>query len=147
NSDGVKHYRVTITVDGNTYLPSLVLDDQNGGIYGDGQLFKTITRDENHDGTSTKLHTVEEFTNKQGRVVLKRTYALMDNVEEPHDTYYVHDDFGNLTYVLPPKVDTSNGVDQAELDGLGYQYVHDHRNRLVEKKVPGKGWEHIVYDK
>jgi RHS repeat-associated protein len=34
-----------------------------------------------------------------------------------------------------------------ELDGLCYQYKYDARNRLVEKKLPGKQWEYIVYDK
>lgn len=28
-----------------------------------------------------------------------------------------------------------------------YQYKYDYRNRLVEKKLPGKQWEYIVYDK
>ncbi|QMU64855.1 MAG: hypothetical protein GKR88_11505 [Flavobacteriaceae bacterium] len=28
-----------------------------------------------------------------------------------------------------------------------YQYKYDDRNRLIKKKIPGKGWEHIVYDK
>ncbi|MBP1221755.1 3-coathanger stack domain-containing protein [Flavobacterium sp. 1355] len=33
------------------------------------------------------------------------------------------------------------------LDNLCYQYKYDYRNRLVEKKLPGKQWEFIVYDK
>src|SRR5690606_36316301 len=33
------------------------------------------------------------------------------------------------------------------LNGLCYQYVYDHRNRLVEKRLPDKDWEYIVYDK
>ena len=64
-------------------------------------LYKTITKDENHDGTSSKAHTTEEFKDKQGRVVLKRTYE--NSVK--HDTYYVYDDYGNLSYVLPPKAE------------------------------------------
>jgi len=105
------------------------------------QLFKTITKDENY--SHGKNHTTEEFKDVQGKVILKRTY----NNNTPHNTYYVYDDFGNLTYVLPPKVNFEDGVDQAELDELCYQYIYDYRNRLVEKKIPGKGWEYIVYDK
>ncbi|MCF2876119.1 MULTISPECIES: RHS repeat domain-containing protein, partial [unclassified Tenacibaculum] len=36
---------------------------------------------------------------------------------------------------------------QGKLNDLGYQYKYDHRNRLVEKRMPGKDWEYIVYDK
>lgn len=111
------------------------------GYYGAGQLYKTITKDENW--TSGKNHTTEEFRDKEGRVILKRTY---DNGEK-HDTYYVYDNYGNLTYVIPPLVDTSGSINQNILDGLCYQYKYDRRNRLAEKKLPGKKWEYIVYDK
>jgi RHS repeat-associated protein len=30
---------------------------------------------------------------------------------------------------------------------LCYQYIYDYRNRLIEKKLPQKTWEFIVYDK
>ncbi|MFP3507721.1 hypothetical protein, partial [Burkholderia sp. SIMBA_062] len=33
------------------------------------------------------------------------------------------------------------------LDNLYYQYRYDGKNRLVEKKLPGKDWEFMVYDK
>ncbi|WP_304145915.1 DUF6443 domain-containing protein [Mesoflavibacter zeaxanthinifaciens] len=71
------------------------------GYYNDKELYKTITKDENWQITQQydKDHTTEEFKNKQGQVVLKRTY----NRNEAHDTYYVYDDYGNLTYVLPPE--------------------------------------------
>lgn len=138
----VRLYNVTHTVSNNTYTPSLVAN----GHYAAGELTKNVIKDENHDGTANKLHTTEEFTDKLGRVVLKRTYAMVDNVVTQHDTYYVYDDYGNLTYVLPPLVDTSDGVSAPELSELCYQYKYDHRNRLVEKKIPGKGWEYIVYN-
>jgi RHS repeat-associated protein len=143
NSTGeVKVYSVTTSFANNTYTPTLV-----GGTasYGEGELSKTVTKDENWSVSQThdKDHTTEEFKNKSGQVILKRTY----NLNQPHDTYYVYDDFGNLTYVIPPKAEGSVAKPTAtQLSELCYQYVYDYRNRLVEKKIPGKGWEYIVYD-
>ncbi len=130
----------TVTLD-SVYKPTLKLVTHNNGYYTVGTLYKQVIKDENW--TAGNHHTTEEFKDKQGRVVLKRTYA--DSV--PHDTYYIYDDYGNLTYVLPPKVNTSDGVSSNELSELCYQYQYDHRNRLVQKKIPGKAWEYIVYDK
>eukprot|EP01090_Pellita_catalonica_P013951 TRINITY_DN343_c0_g1_i8.p1 TRINITY_DN343_c0_g1~~TRINITY_DN343_c0_g1_i8.p1 ORF type:complete len:543 (+),score=104.56 TRINITY_DN343_c0_g1_i8:2024-3652(+) len=153
-SGEVKSYYVTTSFANNTYTPSLGLSAVNDGNYATGELYKTVTKDENHGGATSKLHTTEEFKNKQGQVVLKRTYAIVtdgsSSVVENHDTYYVYDDFRNLTYVLPPMIDASTNtlaVINSKLDDLGYQYKYDHRNRLVEKKIPGKGWEYIIYDK
>ncbi|WP_159439408.1 DUF6443 domain-containing protein [Tenacibaculum agarivorans] len=141
----VRKYYITTTVSRNTYLPTLQLNtaaDNNYGYYKAGELTKTITKDENHSGTS-KNHTTEEFKNKQGQVVLKRTY----NNNVAHDTYYVYDDFGNLTFVLPPKAEPHTAKpDSVELSELCYQYRYDYRNRLVQKKIAGKDWEYIIYD-
>lgn len=131
-ADGVRRFDVDL--DPATFVPSLAPRPD----YAPGELYKNVTRDENHDGTG-KDHTIEEYTDKQGRVLLKRTF----NNGEAHDTYYVYDDHGNLTYVMPPKM---NG-DPTHMDELGYRYVYDHRNRLVEKRIPGKGKEYIVYNK
>ncbi|MBS9461419.1 hypothetical protein KIM67_03285, partial [Flagellimonas sp. 389] len=138
----VRRFSVSFTGN-NPESPQLV---QNG-YRTKGELHKTVTKDENHDGTASKLHTTEEFTDKLGRVVLKRTYAEVGSPSavEAHDTYYVYDDYGNLTYVIPPKVTTAS-VSGTELNELCYQYKYDHRNRLVEKKVPGKDPEEIVYN-
>ncbi|WP_348701159.1 RHS repeat domain-containing protein [Leeuwenhoekiella blandensis] len=152
----MKNYRVIFT-NGDTTAPELVQGATE--YYNAGQLYKTVTKDENHDGGTSKNHTTEEFKDKQGRVVLKRTYGDSDTngngsigsgeSETRHDTYYVYDDFGNLTYVLSPKIDViSKTVSQIKtlLNELGYQYKYDYRNRLIEKKIPGKGWEMIVYN-
>lgn len=140
----VRYYYVTLTKAVSngvvTYNPTLQLS----GYYGVHQLHKTVTKDENHNGSSSKDHSVEEFTNKQGQLILKRTY----DQEKAHDTYYVYDDYGNLSYVLPPKSEPQDEKpDATELSELCYQYKYDDRNRLVEKKIPGKGWEEIVYNK
>ncbi|WP_299223140.1 DUF6443 domain-containing protein [uncultured Psychroserpens sp.] len=259
SSSEVEHYSVFFpTLD--TEAPQLFYN----GHYAANELFKTITKDENWQPgqTQAKAHTVEEFKNKQGQVVLKRTYGSKGN---KHDTNYVYDDYGNLSYVLSPKgsdnilasvsytsatynpkpsdlipldklgvpvttgtgaidiiinapentitVDfdvtfnastflnngavflidtgipnmfigtiTANGsnyavsvqdgylfimgtgmvssIDQTlvtslpnhfiksnVVNDLCYQYHYDNRNRLIEKKIPQKGWEYIVYDK
>ncbi len=149
NVNEVRLFEVSFT-DGDTENPSLT-----GGtnFHAKETLYKTITYDENH--TSGNDHSTEEFKNKQGQIVLKRTYNNSSTssgggalgIGGNHDTYYIYDDYGNLTFVIPPKVDTTNGVSQEELDELCYQYRYDHRNRLIEKKIPGKGWEYIVYNK
>ncbi|EGV42115.1 hypothetical protein BZARG_367 [Bizionia argentinensis JUB59] len=128
----------------NTEKTQLVFQD----YYPAGQLYKTITKDENWklNQQHKKDHTTEEFKNKQGQVILKRSY----NENKLHDTYYVYDVFGNLTYVIPPEassqIASSGAISSTVLDGLCYVYHYDYRNRLIEKKIPGKGWEFIVYD-
>ena len=53
----------------------------------------------------------------------------------------------NTTFTVDlSKVQTS-GIDKSMLDNLCYQYKYDSRKRLVDKKLPGKDWEYIVYDK
>jgi RHS repeat-associated protein len=68
------------------------------------------------------------------------------NEGENYDTYYVYDDYGNLRYVLPPLcVDAANLTEGIEK--YGYVYKYDHRNRCIEKKLPGAQAIHYVYDK
>ena len=145
----VKRYEVDLTFANNTYTPQLVLN----GSYHQGELYKSVIKDENHDGSSSKAHTTEEFKDAEGRVILKRTYGTskvngITLTNAPHDTYYVYDIYGNLTYVLPPSAEPHESTPTTPiLNELCYQYIYDHRNRLVEKKVPGKDWEYIVYNR
>ncbi|CAH0336531.1 hypothetical protein FVB9288_02237 [Flavobacterium sp. CECT 9288] len=185
----VKLFQATTNFVSGLYNPTL----SQSTTYGVGQLYKTITKDENWSVADGNNKTTEEFKDKEGRVVLKRTY----NNNTAHDTYYVYDVYGNLTYVLPPnamevlnsgtsqvtmtstaivssgtnlQLNASQSITLKEpfyaqagstfsatiasgsdmgsiLNDLCYQYKYDYRNRLVEKKLPGKQWEYIVYDK
>jgi len=196
-NDNVKLFKIYFTNE-NKEAPYL----EQQGIYTNLQLYKTITKNENW--TSGKNDTTEEFKDKEGHVILKRSYSdykdsngQLISSQTPHDTYYVYDRYGNLTFVIPPKaadlIGNTSGIpsdptstavltansgplnikatnsiqllpgfhamagstfsavvvngDQAILDNLCYQYKYDSRNRLVEKKIPGKDWEYIIYDK
>ena len=53
---------------------------------------------------------------------------------------------GSATIPLPPGGESIYTTNTNILDDLCYAYKYDRRNRLVEKKIPGKGWEYIIYD-
>ena len=145
-TDAVKLFSVTANWDATKALYNIPTS-LTATTYTDFQLYKTITKDENWVTASGNNNTTEEFKDKEGRVVLKRTYGVSMGVNTQHNTYYVYDQYGNLTFVIPPLVDTSVSITTTILDKLCYQYKYDYRNRLVEKKLPGKQWEFIVYDK
>jgi RHS repeat-associated protein len=131
-------YTVTINADQSRTLVA-------SGYYGAGTLYVTVTKDENW--VSGRGHTMEEYKDEEGRVVLKRTYN--PGTSNPVlSTYYVYDDFGNLAFVLPPaaNADAAATISQVTLDNFCYQYRYDGRNRLTEKKVPGKGWDFTIYN-
>ncbi|KAA8482589.1 RHS repeat-associated protein [Arcticibacter tournemirensis] len=133
------YYANVVTTAGEGYKRTL----SSTGNYEASQLYLTITKDENW--TSGKAGTTEEYKDKQGQVVLKRTWK---DESTPYSTYYVYDDFGDLSFVLPPGSEPDGGMDDARLNKYGYQYRYDGRRRLIEKKIPGKdGWESMVYNK
>jgi len=61
--------------------------------YDANELFVTVTYDE-------KNNSVKEYTDKQGRVILKK---VKESAAVYAETYYLYDDFGNLVVVLPPE--------------------------------------------
>ncbi|WP_326983922.1 DUF6443 domain-containing protein [Chryseobacterium sp. MYb264] len=126
----VKKYVATFNY--TTFTSSITLS----GSYGAAQLYKNTVTDE--DGNKTI-----EFKNGQGQTLLVRKINGTENV----DTYYVYNDYNQLAYVISPLAAVSGATDEATLNNLCYQYKYDGRNRLVEKKLPGKGWEYMVYDK
>ena len=134
-------------LNGDSKQPSLVYQNH----YPENVLSKIISRDENWQLSKGKAHTSEVFKDKHGKVILKRQYVKEGSNDVALDTYYVYDDFGNLTYVLSPKATDAilNGtaINTDVLNKLGYQYKYDHKNRIIEKKGPEKDWECMVYDR
>ncbi|MGE4514654.1 MAG: DUF6443 domain-containing protein, partial [Chryseobacterium sp.] len=101
------------------------------GNYSAGQLIKTSVTDENG-------HVTTEFKNGKGQTILVR--------KENTDTYYIYNKYEQLAYVIPPLA-ASQALTTNLLNDLCYQYRYDSKGRQVEKKLPGKGWEYIVYDR
>lgn len=114
------------------------------GFYQAGQLYKTVLRDENIPA-GQKQGSIEEYKNIEGQVILKRLWETDGN---SLSTYYVYDDWGSLRYVVPPAVSQNSFLESDEIfDQYIYGYHHDNRNRVIEKKIPGKAWESMVYNK
>ena len=130
---------INFKVNGNGLNTSLT----KSGLYASGELYVTEMKDE-------KGNTSYEFKNKLDQVLLTRQI----NGNEPHDTYYVYDDYGNLSYVIPPiladkiikenKPTLDSGIEVAQ---FAYLYKYDERNRCIRKRLPGCGWIYYVYDK
>jgi len=135
---GVKLFRAQIQ--NSTYTRTLT----ENGWYPEGTL--TITVSKNENWVSGKAGTEEEFTDRNGRIVLKRTW---ESETSPLSTYYVYDDLDNLCFVLTPGSvpDGASTINTQVLNNFCFQYSYDHRNRQIEKQVPGKGKEEIVYNK
>ena len=130
-ADSVKIYKVTSSwIEGRTNgAPNL------SGNYQENTLYKSAVTDE--DGNVTT-----QFKNKKGQTILTRKKDGARNA----DTYYVYNEYGHMVYTIPPLASIST-LTQTVLDNLCYQYRYDGWNRLVEKKLPGKGWEYMVYNK
>lgn len=123
----------TSWVDGAT---KSVLSLSPATVYAPNQLYKNSVKDE--DGNETI-----EFKNGRGQVVLvRKVMSPAENV----DTYYVYNEYDQLAFVIPPLA-VHKPITDDLLNTLCYQYHYDGRGRLVEKKLPGKGWEFMVYDK
>ncbi len=137
----VVYYTATINADGSRTLGV-------SGTYNDLELQVTVTKDENWTNANGSIGTTEQYTDKEGHIVLKRTYNSNGTTTSMLSTYYVYDDFGVLAFVLPPGVtpDAGTTISQTNLDNLCYQYRYDERLRQIQKKIPGKGWEYTIYN-
>ncbi len=126
-------------------IQSGILEVKATGYYPQG----TLSRQKivNEDGL-----VIITFTDRYGKPVLSRRV-----IESGYqDTYHVYNSQRQLVARLSPMlVDNHNfqsaafpiTIDQDELDGLGYQYLYDDRERIIEQKWPGVEPVHIVYDR
>ncbi len=115
-----------------------------GGIYPANSLEKIIYTNEDQA-------CVHEFTDNNGRLVLRRTF----NDGEKLDTYYLYDIFGRLNFILTPKaveyIETHDDVEcvtdiKFVLDYC-YFYKYDEKGNMIEKHTPGKYTSELfVYD-
>ncbi|WP_410493598.1 DUF6443 domain-containing protein [Chryseobacterium sp. JV274] len=127
-----KYTTVTTWVDGATSSALSV-----SSSYGDAQLYKNTVTDEDNNKTI-------EFKNGRGQTLLVRKVI---SASENADTYYVYNEYDQLAFVIPPLASAAATVSASALEHLCYQYKYDGKNRLVEKKLPGKGLEQMVYNK
>ncbi|MBP0612928.1 RHS repeat-associated core domain-containing protein [Chryseobacterium sp. cx-311] len=150
NSDSeVKRLKAVTSWDGVAKISNVSIDFApnddytQGGYYKPNTLYKVISKDEDKIETHT-------FTNSAGQqILIRKINQKEDGSVEDLDTYYVHDDNGNLAFVIPPKAAVFSSIAQLSsmLNSLCYQYKYDKYNRLVEKRLPGRThWESIVYD-
>ncbi|PZU82578.1 MAG: hypothetical protein DI529_14145 [Chryseobacterium sp.] len=161
--DVLKFTTQTLTRDGAFYTNTLTVN----GYYTASKLYKNKVSDE--DGSVSY-----EFKNGEGQTLLVRKVIGQEiEIEGPvemnsfaapavaqyFDTYYVYNEYNQLVFVISPlasaefRANSTQTINDPKnfpntiLDNLCYQYNYDGRNRLVEKKLPGKGWEYMVYDK
>ncbi|WP_326981986.1 DUF6443 domain-containing protein [Chryseobacterium sp. MYb264] len=134
-ADHVKKYEIVTSWDPATKLYKNEVQ-YTTSEYASGQLVKNTVIDE--DG-----NTAVEFKDGSGQTILIRKVM---NATKNADTYYLYNDYKQLAYVIPPLA-SSAALSSTAVETLCYQYKYDSKNRLVEKKLPGKGWELMVYDK
>jgi hypothetical protein len=143
SANDIRAYSTTTgTVEGITN--SIVKVGGTNGYYPAGSVYKRKATDE--DG-----NTIYEYTNGRGQLLLVRRIV---NATENADTYYVYNEYNQLAFIIPPKASDAiknlaigTQISDEVLNNLCYQYRYDGKDRLMEKKLPNKGWEYFVYDK
>ena len=148
-SDGsVKYVSVEYLGNGSGEVLRLKVDDSGNilsaaGYYPEGTLCKIQTLDE--DGNVTQV-----FANQEGLTLLNRVFDSNGNAV---DTYSVYDDMGRLRWVVSPEGAAGLGASSvlpesaAAAQEYCYVYKYDGRGNVIEKKLPGRAAEYLVYDR
>ncbi|MCH7411867.1 DUF6443 domain-containing protein [Belliella sp. R4-6] len=122
-------------------------------VFAANMLWVEIVDDEDNKRTVT-------YTDKMDRVILKKIQNTASPTGSGYTgwlcTYYVYDDFGDLRVVIPPRAVeilvarnwlTATSTSLILANAQYYRYTYDSRRRLVEKKLPGKDVEFMIYDR
>lgn len=144
----IAKYRALFDSNGEIYL---FRGNANSECYGVNDFTMVVIKDENYNESTPGAYQnmLFEVKSRDDKIIMTRRYSKEGTTMVPISTYYVYDDFGNLCFVLTPGVTPDNkvAISQANLDNFCYQYKYDGRGRVIERKIPGKGWEYIVYNK
>lgn len=145
SANEVKRYKAVTTWNPATQINDVsftVMPDDaytTNGYFNSNTLYKISSKDEDNHETQT-------FVNSRKQTILMRQINSKENgTTENLDTYYVYDEYGNLSLIIPPKAAVSP-LSSALIEQLCFQYKYDKYNRQIEKKLPGKGWEYVIYD-
>jgi RHS repeat-associated protein len=109
----------------------------------------TVIKTTDEDGNAVIL-----FKDIENRVISRKvqsgpgTYVVTD---------YIYDDLGNLRYVIPPASSASGPNTAVTIPSsftesstvflnYFYGYHYDDLGRSIEKKIPGQGWQYVVYN-
>jgi RHS repeat-associated protein len=129
----------------NTVSDAVRLFDGETGIsstnYVAGQLVVNMTIDEENNES-------REYKDNSDQVVLKESF----NGSATLRTYYVYDDRGNLSYIIPPELAkdipaSGSWNANSHLNTFVTKFSYDSENRLITKQTPEAGEVYTAYDK
>lgn len=94
---------------------------------------------------------VEEYVDKNGRVVCKKVYAEIGpgaGTFTMVSTYYVYDDRGQIIKIITPNgSNVLSSVPTADISEMAYSYYYNAFGSVTRRLVPAKsGFEFIIYD-
>jgi RHS repeat-associated protein len=106
-----------------------------------GTLAKTIITDENG-------HRLALWKDLQGRAV---TRTQLDAPTPYYSVDYIYNDLDQLSNMVTPSVKrliiTNGSFNQSDFINGTYGFHYDSIGRVVEKKIPGKGWLYTIYNR
>ncbi len=149
-TDGTQEKIIAWKINASSAKPERESNLAAGGYYSSSLLSVNVTIDE--DG-----HATREYVNKFGQTILKKVQVnATANLNSETDwalTYYIYNDFGQLAFVFQPELSKklhagpdSYVITDTDLITFAFRYKYDHRNRMIEKEVPGGGIVYMVYD-